>query len=301
MSVNRSVQGGRAGFTLIEMLVVITIIALLIALLLPAIKRSRAVARLVICQSNLGQIGIAFFSYASDNQHQAPGYMEPYQPPSPSWVSSSDWPNPYGGASSVSGKHYSYIHDQWQIGGNPVNDSNPNRFRPNVRKLNEYVLEAAKIFLCPSDIGAVNVDPRSPGDHIPVYERGYSGGASAWVAGTSYPYNATKGLYGPERVVPWKRIDLFREPSKQVTVADYSMFYTWLDPNVFSLAGYPSRFWAGHPWHDLPANHPGAPGFADDPGVRVYDQKANSAFADGHADTITFRRKLVTEDYIMWE
>ena len=101
--------------------------------------------------------------------------------------------------------------------------------------------------------------------------------------------------------MPWKRIDLFPKPSKQITLADYSMFYTWLNPNVFSLASYSARYWAGHAWHDPPGNHPGAPGFANDPGVKIYDQKANSSFADGHAAMITFKRKLVTEDYVMWE
>ena len=301
MSASRSGPRRRAPFTLVEMLVVITIIALLIALLLPSNKKARATARLVICQSNLGQISIAFVSYAAENQHMAPGYMEPYEVPSLTWVLNSDWPVPFGGSSPRGGTHYSYFHDQWMIGGNPKNDSNPNRFRPNVRKLNEYVMEAAKIFFCPSDIGAVNVDPPLPGDNIPVYE-GDPGGGSAYIAGSSYPYNAAKGLYSGGRVVPWERIDLFPEPSKQVTLADDSMFYTWMDPTVYPLySNFSARYFAGHPWHDPPENHPGAPGFGNDRGVLIYDQKANSAFADGHAATITFRRKLVTEDYVMWE
>ena len=296
------------GFTLIELLVVVSIIAILIALLLPSIKRSRSIARLVICQSNLGQIAIAFFAYAGDNQGRAPGYMEHPEGRGPNasdwkWLQQeSDWPVGALGGSSMSGKYYAYIHDQWLIGGNPINDNNPSQYRPNVRKLNDYVMEAAAAFRCPADIGAINVDPAGPQDHIPVYERGFGGGGnSAWISGTSYPYNASKGLFGPERTVPWKRVDMFPNPDKQVTLADYSMFYTWLDPNVWSLAGYSSRYWAGHPWHDPPGNHPEATGFADDPGVMKYDRKANSAFADGHAATITFKRQLVTDEYIMWE
>lgn len=56
----------RHGFTLIEMLVVITIIALLISTLLPAIKRAKEMAKLVMCQSNLRQWMLATHTYIGD-------------------------------------------------------------------------------------------------------------------------------------------------------------------------------------------------------------------------------------------
>jgi len=58
----------RNGFTLIEMLVVISIIALLIALLLPALGQAREAAIKAVCGSNLRQIGIAYNTYAGDGQ-----------------------------------------------------------------------------------------------------------------------------------------------------------------------------------------------------------------------------------------
>ena len=61
-----------SGFTLVELLVVIGIIALLIAVLLPVLGRARDKANMVACLSNIRQIGIAFRMYAGDNKDWCP-------------------------------------------------------------------------------------------------------------------------------------------------------------------------------------------------------------------------------------
>ena len=89
-------NSAKGGFTLVELLVVIAIIAILAALLLPALNSAKADSKRVACISNLRQIGIAVRNYSSDYDGSVP-----YGPVAPPYINPLDFYSSTGAPTSL--------------------------------------------------------------------------------------------------------------------------------------------------------------------------------------------------------
>lgn len=97
MSPPRSTSG--KGFTLVELLVVIGIIAVLIGILLPTLSRARRAAKRTVCLSNLRQMGTAWTIYLSEHGGHLPYYI---------------WHNPPTGVTMTKEQRNSFVwHGYW--------------------------------------------------------------------------------------------------------------------------------------------------------------------------------------------
>lgn len=178
-------------FSLIELLVVISIITLLISILMPSLRSARATARTTKCASQLDQIGNAFVNYTDDHD----GYF-----PYPSNTTSA---MVFGGRAGTFGGY-----------------NNAAGFGADDRALNDYVGFGASanpngevpLFHCPSDQGRSDVPSAS----------------TYYDVGSSYAYNSYSPTPAIP-TLRGRKYTQVRRPSFTVMAGDH-MTHNWLSP-----------------------------------------------------------------------
>jgi len=129
-------------FTLIELLVVIAIIAILAALLLPALSKSKLKAQGIQCMGSLRQVMLGWQMYNGDNSGNFPANPD-YPTTQPGWV---------GGLMDYNGSHQT-------IAGAPDSTNDGLLINPRYSLLGDY-LKNTKIFKCPADKSTLGGQPR---------------------------------------------------------------------------------------------------------------------------------------------
>ncbi len=178
------------GFTLIELLVVIAIIAILAAMLLPALSRAKEKAKLTYCVNNLKQIGLAFTMYTDDNN----GFYPVHE-----------------GYAALGGMALTN-----RLAGTPVYFGATETSRP----LNQYTANNLQTFRCPSDKGD---------HHVPAAPSCFEGWGNSYLVQWESDYFRVRYVTGSGPLGKWlpknsplKVAEVSRRPTTKILLGEWN-------------------------------------------------------------------------------
>ena len=247
---NKKYSNQNLGFTLIELLVVIAIIAILAAMLLPALSRAKTKAQQAVCLSNLKQWGLADNMYLDDNNQTFPypRYQDTYATTpqvqdNPPWV---------GAINSFHYNHTPIVGDDVWFNALPTYVANkPLYVWANDPTLIALFYGSKSIFTCPTSYaqGLAPEDQRAATDQydmIPGLRPCFN-----YAMNSKSLANENISLGGPTVL----KMSMVAHPSSFVLFSDVRTrsaeqpFYPMGDANQFVLAtphGYTTRFSSRH-------------------------------------------------------
>ena len=270
----RSPGRNRAAFTLIELLVVIAIIAILAAMLLPALNLAKQKAQATQCMSNLRQVMLGWQMYNNDSRGLFPinGYLGGAHP--------NDWPNggPTKGLNWVAGIMSGYQNGADDTDARLLVDSRYTQLAP-------YVSNPG-VYRCPADHSASGPAGRG-GARVRSYSMSQAVGALD-LAGTPRPEGNLANL-APPPGGHWRTFSRENDLGHGMEPSD---LWVLVDENPDSIddAGFAFEMPVGGSaeWFNCPA--------------KTHGNSCCLAFADGHAEIHRWRQPayIYTATYTTW-